>query len=136
MTKEQVKAEVLAKISGQGNQVDSGGALATILDAIVDLIPEGGGNEPLVIEIGTVEANALNTISVSAETFAEMKASFGNRPIIIKAEFMGEFELLVSGYSAGSEADAVPEGFCASGFIGDISDPGMSSLANILIVES
>ena len=43
MTKEEIRALISAKVAAQGNQVDSGGALSTILDAIVDAIPEGGG---------------------------------------------------------------------------------------------
>lgn len=41
MTKEEIKALISAKIAGQGNQVDTGGALDTILNAIVDIIPAG-----------------------------------------------------------------------------------------------
>lgn len=42
MTKDEIKALIDEKINGQGNQVDLGGALATVLNAIVDLIPEEG----------------------------------------------------------------------------------------------
>ena len=41
MTKEEIKALVAAKIAGQGSAVDAGGALAPILNAIVDIIPAG-----------------------------------------------------------------------------------------------
>lgn len=44
MTKEEIKSLISAKIAGQGNQVDSGGALDEILNEIVDAIPEGGGD--------------------------------------------------------------------------------------------
>jgi hypothetical protein len=40
MTKDEIKALIAAKIDGQGNQVDIGGALAQVLNAIIDLIPE------------------------------------------------------------------------------------------------
>lgn len=40
MTKEEIKALVAAKIAGQGTAVDAGGALAPILNAIVDLLAE------------------------------------------------------------------------------------------------
>ena len=36
MTKEQIKALIAEKIAGQGNQVDSGGALAEILTSLAD----------------------------------------------------------------------------------------------------
>lgn len=56
MTKEEIKDLISAKIAGQGNQVDSGGALDAILNAIVDAIPEGGGGaaaaEVIQIEMG------------------------------------------------------------------------------------
>lgn len=44
MTKEEIKALVAAKIAGQGTMVDAGSALPTIIDAIVDLIPEAADN--------------------------------------------------------------------------------------------
>lgn len=57
MTKDEIKALVAAKIAGQGSMVDVGGGLPTILNEIIDLIPEGGGGgfEPLVIEGRVVE---------------------------------------------------------------------------------
>ena len=50
MTKDQIKSLISAKIAGQGNQVDSGGALDEILNAIVDAIPEGGGVIPITLD--------------------------------------------------------------------------------------
>lgn len=51
MTKEEIKALINAKIAGQGTNVDGGGALATVLNEIIDAIPEGGGGaEPLIVE--------------------------------------------------------------------------------------
>lgn len=41
MTKEEIKALIAEKIAGQGNQVDMGGALADILNAILDAPAEG-----------------------------------------------------------------------------------------------
>lgn len=51
MTKEEIKALISAKIAGQGNQVDSGGALDEILNAIVDAIPSGGGSGAPVLKM-------------------------------------------------------------------------------------
>ena len=39
MTKDQIKALIASKIAGQGTAVDVAGALASILDGIIDLIP-------------------------------------------------------------------------------------------------
>lgn len=49
MTTQQIKDLIAQTIAGQGNQVDSGGKLAEILNAIVDAVEQGGGSEPLVI---------------------------------------------------------------------------------------
>lgn len=65
MTKEEIKALVSAKVAGQGNQVDISGALGTILDAIVDAIPEGGGDS-LVIH-----ANVNDISNASKSQFAQ-----------------------------------------------------------------
>lgn len=59
MEKGQIKALVAAKIAGQGSQVDVGGGLPTILNEIIDLIPEGGGFEPLVIEGRVVDGDIM-----------------------------------------------------------------------------
>ena len=45
MKKEEIKALIAAKIAGQGNQVDAGGALPTILDEIIDAIQQADWNE-------------------------------------------------------------------------------------------
>lgn len=42
MTKEEIKAIVAVKIAGQGTNVDGGGALSGVLNAIIDTIPESG----------------------------------------------------------------------------------------------
>lgn len=47
MSKQTIKEAIAKNITGQGNQVDLSGQLGTILDAIVDALPD---NEPLVIE--------------------------------------------------------------------------------------
>lgn len=39
MTKEQIKSAIAQKIAGQGDQVDISGALASVLDEIVDGLP-------------------------------------------------------------------------------------------------
>lgn len=41
MTKQEIKDAIVKGIAGQGTNVDGGGYLPKILDAIVDLIPEG-----------------------------------------------------------------------------------------------
>lgn len=46
MTKQEIKDAIVKGIAGQGTNVDGGGYLPKILDAIVDLIPEGGSVAP------------------------------------------------------------------------------------------
>lgn len=47
MTKEEMKTLIAEKISGQGNQVDIGGALADVLNELVDAM----GGEPVVHQV-------------------------------------------------------------------------------------
>ena len=55
MTKEEMKALVSSKIEGQGNQVDAGGALATVLNEIIDgMGGGGGGEEPVILDLGEI----------------------------------------------------------------------------------
>lgn len=44
MNKEQIKSLIQAKIVGQGNQINSGSDVPIILNAIIDLIVEGGAS--------------------------------------------------------------------------------------------
>lgn len=46
MTKEEIKALIATAIAGQGTNVDGGGQLPNILNAIVDAIPEAGMPKP------------------------------------------------------------------------------------------
>ena len=62
MNKDEIKALISAKIAGQGNQVDSGGALDEILNAIVDAIPEGGGSGAPVLKM-TIEIRSFDSIA-------------------------------------------------------------------------
>lgn len=68
MTKDEIKTLIAEKISGQGNQVDSGGALDAILNAIVDAIPEGGGNGALV---WNVERDGVSLTNEEINTLSE-----------------------------------------------------------------
>lgn len=75
MNKEQIKALISAKIAGQGNQVDSGGALDEILNAIVDAIPEGGGGVPepvsgIIIEGGSAMATLEQRAQIKSNCLA------------------------------------------------------------------
>lgn len=90
MTKEEIKALVAGKIAGQGTMVDAGGALPTILNEIIDLIPEGGGGgvEPLIVE-GTIDSESFEFFPDAGQpTFDEAQAAFlAGTPVILKSEF-------------------------------------------------
>lgn len=59
MNKEQILALINAKIAGQGNQIDSGGALAEILAAIA------GGATPIeVADITALTGDQLDALNV------------------------------------------------------------------------
>lgn len=82
MTKQEIKDLITAKIAGQGNQVDSGGALDAILNAIIDAIPEGGGGSMYIDAALNIhadsagdyvsEAQALQDLGLTAEQLAAL----------------------------------------------------------------
>lgn len=53
MTKEEIKALINAKIKGQGSQVDLGGALPTIIEEVLDSIPDipASASEILIVDL-------------------------------------------------------------------------------------
>lgn len=102
MSKEEIKALIAAKIAGQGTQVDLGGALPSILDAIVDALPEGGGNEPYIVQGVSPSADIDGALKVSPEEFASAKEAFlaGRVVIIPEIENGGqEIACVCIGYS-------------------------------------
>lgn len=69
MTKQEIKDAIVKGIAGQGTNVDGGGYLPKILDAIVDLIPEGGAVAPEA----TITVNFPKTQeNISAEQMATL----------------------------------------------------------------
>lgn len=84
MTKEQILAEIAAKIDGQGSAIDAGSALPGILRGILDIIPaeqvnsdwnatEGPAeilNKPSGIEYMGIEWNGETITRVRKETFS------------------------------------------------------------------
>lgn len=71
MTKDEIKALVAAKIAGQGSMVDVGGGLPTILNEIIDLIPEGGGGgiEPYILKNQVFDSEE-GVLLIAPEDFA------------------------------------------------------------------
>lgn len=82
MTKQQIKNLVAAKIAGQGTQVDAAGVLPTIIDALVDLVPDAGSFDALLFG----SSDGIN-VTQSAEQLAH------NTPILdkIKAGTLTEY---------------------------------------------
>lgn len=60
MTKEELKNLVATKISGQGNQVDLGNALTTILNELIDTKPE---RAPITIDLSSFDLSQNVDIS-------------------------------------------------------------------------
>lgn len=71
MTKQEIKDAIVKGIAGQGTNVDGGGYLPKILDAIVDLIPEGGAVAPKP----TITVNAMNFPETQKDLSAEQMAA-------------------------------------------------------------
>lgn len=69
MTKQEIKDAIVKGIAGQGTNVDGGGYLPKILDAIVDLLPEGGAVAPK--STITVNGNFLKQENLSAKQMAD-----------------------------------------------------------------
>lgn len=90
MTKEEILAKVQATIAGQGNEVDLGGALPVILNAIVELIPEGPGkilriNTPSEFEIKEVNRATLADRLGITESDVDLMFSQNCNAVIVKS---------------------------------------------------
>ena len=88
MTKEEIKTLINTKIAGQGTNVDGGGALATVLNEIIDAIPEGGGGiEPIILRYKVQlqeEDSPIITPDESNPQFSEIKEAFeANKPFFV-----------------------------------------------------
>lgn len=83
MTKQEIKEAIAKGIAGQGTNVDGGGYLPKILEAIVDAIPEGGASpvapEPtIIINTGTEtfenknEQEAADLLGITVEELKDL----------------------------------------------------------------
>ena len=68
MTKEEIKAAIAKGIAGQGTNVDGGGYLPKILDAIVDAIPDAPQPQPAIVIEGAQNADD-NTFTPNDPTY-------------------------------------------------------------------
>ena len=103
MTKDEIKALISAKVAGQGNQVDVGGALPAILDAIVDAIPEVA--EPLIIT-GTWNDSFLPNAGQPSWNDA-YNAFIAGRVVILKYSQSGMTEYSSVAYYSDSSSSLV-----------------------------
>ena len=100
MTLQEIKELVSKKIAGQGSQVDIGGALAEILNGIIDIA--GAGLQALEI---TETPDSAEGVRISADRFNEIKGAIAlshdnhlylrsSSPTLAKAIFddIGEFD--------------------------------------------
>lgn len=115
MTIQEIRDLIAKKIAGQGTQVDVGGGLPAILNAICDTLESGGGGgaaEPLVV-IGTIDDSFFFTPNSGQPTFAEAKSAFENQGVILKFEEtinMIPYEARVMGYTGGNSDFDYQEG--------------------------
>lgn len=75
MTKTEIKASILANLVGQGNQVDISGKIGTILNSIIDLIPDPAATFIPKTDFVTeeIELSAANTkYGLTDEIFGKM----------------------------------------------------------------
>lgn len=91
MTKEEIKALVAERIAGQGDQVDIGGALAEILDEIVDLAGEGGGGSGSVLKMETDLSTLTSGVALSYTTKAEFAEAVGCDENLVDGLFDADF---------------------------------------------
>lgn len=106
MTKQQIKDLVSAKIAGQGTMVDAGGGLPTILNEIIDALPEGG-NEPVIVE-GEISTVDYSTFTPTSADFDEVAAKFNSGiPVYLKGELDAPFQILVVEYVNDSAGNGV-----------------------------
>lgn len=71
MTTEEIKDLIASAIAGQGNQVDAGGKLAGILNAIVEMAGQGGGDNSILVLPNAIPYDSSNTYSDTFEQVAE-----------------------------------------------------------------
>lgn len=83
MSKEEIKALINEKIAGQGNQVDVGNALPTILNEIVDAMGTGGSGA-VVIEMGYDIPGSTFEWTEAAEQACIEAFNAGNFNVILK----------------------------------------------------
>lgn len=74
MTTNEIKDLIASAIAGQGNQVDAGGKLAEILNALADAAGGGGATEPLEIttpeeEVSGTKAEAATALGITEQDF-------------------------------------------------------------------
>lgn len=81
MSKEEIKALINEKIAGQGNQVDVGNALPTILNEIVDAMGQSGA---VVIEMGYSLGSEDLEWTEAAEQACVEAFNAGNYNVILK----------------------------------------------------
>lgn len=136
MDAQQIKDLIASKIAGQGNQVDSGGALSTILDAIVDAVADAP--KPIVIKDAIPITGApVSALDRAGFTYEEvLAASQGKRTgvvgqnffyVITRATVYSESEYEIAFYSL------VYDGASVDGNFGyDISREG----DNITVIET
>lgn len=71
MTTQEIKDLIASAIAGQGNQVDSGGKLAEILNEIVDVASQGGGESSILTLPNAFSLGSSTTYGDTYEQIAQ-----------------------------------------------------------------
>lgn len=114
MDAQQIKELIASAIAGQGNQVDTGGKLADILNAIVDMAGQGGGGENTVLLLPNTYSTDTN--AVASGTFEEIAEAFGITADQVEGLFNGNYLSVILKISAGTNTIKVPIPFIMAAF--------------------
>ena len=98
---------------GKARKLTWGGALPTILDAIVDALPEGGGgNEPYIVQGASINNSdyGVAVLTVPNTEYNRAKEAFLAGRVVFVPEVEG-VAYIVTGYSLAAVADDMDNTF-------------------------
>lgn len=122
MNANEIKELVAAKIAGQGNQVDIGGALSEVLNAIIDAIeniPTPTPPQPIAIDIldstfsGLTKEEAARSLGISTARLDSLMD--GNIPIVRGADSTTSLVIVSANGETGGTVFNRIDLFCSPG---------------------
>lgn len=88
MDAQEIKDLIASKIAGQGNQVDPGGKLAEILNALVDMASQGGGGDYILT---LPNEYSFDTSTTFGDTFEQIAEELGVTVEQVQNLFTGKY---------------------------------------------